>query len=111
MLYETMEEATVDYLKTRWYENTYMEAKYIILTYLKEHKGFTTNINDEYQEILFNIYFKEVFLKATSINGLIAIDIRVNGSIFSNNKKFINGFYDYLNSKLNFKGLSLMAGR
>lgn len=108
-LYETMEISSSEYLKTRWYENSYGECRKAIINFAKKRNAIIRDINDFYQEFLINISGKELFVKITTDNKKSAVDIRLNAFPLTKNKQFINEFYLFLNEELKFIGKSLYA--
>ncbi len=105
---ETSENNSNEILKTRWYNNNYNEVKIAILKYAQANNAILNGVNDDYMEFLFNVNFKEYFVKCTEYKGLIAVDLKITTSFFKA-KKAIIIFYEEINQFLKLEGLGLLA--
>lgn len=109
--YQTSEKAQSDALKSRWYKANFQMTKKAVIEVLKEF-GFEPMVTDDtYGEIF--VDGRDFSLTVTIFEYAIAetsVDIFYQSKRFFDfgaSKKDIIAFYSKLNSKLQFKGLSL----
>lgn len=112
--FETSDNSSYDTLKTHYYRNRIDEVKEALYELIKEQKGNLQDENEDYQELLFETSGYSCIVKITSTTPIEhAIDFKVNTYNligFGKGKKVIEGFYDYLDKKLSFKGIALFKG-
>lgn len=109
--YQTSEGAIQDFLKSRWYKANFQMTKKAVLAVLDEC-GFEPSVTDdtygevfiETQNFTMTITIYEYSLSETSVDVFYQSKRFLD---FGASKKDIINFYDLLNNKLEFKGLSL----
>lgn len=99
---ETSTNAKKEYLKTHFYNNTYLEAKEVIIDLLKSRMATLVSVNDTYMEIATHDYAYDCTI-ILSYDKVLSIDLFVMAPILYSKKKYIKEFYKHLDSKLNLE--------
>lgn len=110
-IYQTSENAKNDFLRTRWFKTNYAKAKQTVLDVLKSYGLSTTDINDDYGEIL--VECQEFNLVVTIFEfrvNEVSIDVYIESHYtfdFGKTKKILQGFYNDVAKNIEFLGYSL----
>ena len=109
--YETSDNNSEETLKSHYYRARYEEALKMVRELVEAEKATITDENEVYKEILFENNSYSCVCKITDTTPVeMAIDFKIETFgffSFGKGKKIIAGFYKFLDSKLNFKGVGL----
>lgn len=112
--FETRDEHNITELKTHYYRCRVEDAMDAINNIVKEVKGKIIDVNDFYNEILFDTDSYRCICKITATTPVeTAIDFKVSTFglfSFGKGKKVITEIYQKLDKILPFKGIGLFKG-
>lgn len=113
--FETSDNHYIPSLKTRYYRDRVEAVKETIIEMIKvEEKGRITAVNDVYNEIIAECRrYSATFTIIAPHAGETAVDIKIKTYKFiglGRGKTYIEEIYKYLDSHLQFKGVSLYKG-
>lgn len=108
---ESQELHAVRELRSRYYKANYKKAKEMVLEHAKDIKVNVSNIDDIHKEILLQNSRYHIIVSFVQVNPIetsVDFKVEVYGFIgFHRPRKLILSFYDYLDKKLQFKGVGL----
>lgn len=110
-IYETHETHRKEALRTRWYQCTYEDMKKVIFQAAEYLRYDVIDVNDRYQEFLLESGSTSLVIKvSTYYRYEQGVDFNIDTSHFfdfGSGKRKITQFYEFIGTKVRFKGVSL----
>lgn len=107
--FETTDQTSDDRLKTRLYDNTYLEVRNAIISLSNSLKLKVSHVDDTFQELLIQGNKYELIITCFSNSYYeTSVDIKITTKYLlpaGRGIKHLNDFYNQLNRKLRYKGL------
>ncbi len=108
---ETKEQASKKTLSTHYFVNNYSQTKAAVIDYANHYKYAIKTVDDTYKEAFIEKPKHHIIFTIIEINPrLTAVEVKVAyKAMFGMNRpqKVIEQTYEYLKTKLKFKGVSL----
>lgn len=107
--FETTDQISDDRLKTRIYDNTYLEVRNAVISVCKQMNLTVTHVDDNFQELLINGKKYELIITCISNSYYeTTVDIKITTKYLiscGRGIKHIDEFYSEINRKLRYRGL------